>query len=68
VGVGRCHANVDGCVASSALSHYLPTPHPTLPHKGEGLHHAAACFPHKTRVAIRAPSASAFSFAHMMVG
>ncbi len=48
----------------SQQTHYL-FPSPT---RGRALHHAAACLPHNARVAMRAPSASAFSFAHMMVG
>ena len=38
-----------------------------IEHQEAGGHYAAACLPHNTCVAIRAPSTNDFNFAHIMV-
>src|SRR5215472_9500271 len=46
----------------------ITCPRETLAYSRCGTGYAAACVPHNVRVAIRAPSAKDFSFAHMIVG
>jgi len=47
VGVGRERARIDDILKVVLAENYLPTPHPTLPHKGGG-NHAAAEIPNST--------------------